>query len=559
MLRKCLFEWNSSNDAHFPAHADMTVSLGGYYRVSPNRVQLVARCESSPIPCIVMHGFPDPRMADDMCVHHTGREDPIPFSKCSVVFVQGLQNPAFAHLNGALCLQHELSPRDNGPDRVEVLVFNSEDATAYSKVCLKPENLRLVHPEEPRIPGERTMKSITAWVAEALNDVSLCQHRRIARLRFVIISGIVDFLGFELGKLIARTVVDLIRTETAPDFDLSKSCTLEALGAMRGENSVQYFHNPLAVDDPDHPESIPDLMHMLLGVGVIDAYILFVHKVSKHMALYAAEDATYDTFISRLRLFCWERVEGTGELVDNPVQLGTRCDAEECGETLRRFGGLKMTIWQFFSCFLEALPQETPVHFHHIDGKEFGVNEFSRDFHTFCTGFDGHKVLRSPGVSSALHQIFHRSNWNWCEDPPRIDPVGLGQILWILPTTPADPERIPAAKKMDVNPVTVLISQLRSIIETIDVLMSKHAYAALTTSTPYRVDRHAHLHPHLKNYSNNYEDGEYNMGGFYSNQILTEADAEHQEYIKTMQRDAHAHMDIFHRMFSRISRTPIPR
>ena len=165
----------------------------------------------------------------------------------------------------------------------------------------------------------------------------------------------------------------------------------------------------------------------------------------------------------------------------------------------------------------------------------------------------------SPGVSSALHQIFHRSNWNWCEDPPRIDPVGLGQILWILPTTPADPERIPAAKKMDVNPVTVLISQLRSIIETIDVLMSKHAYAALTTSTPYRVDRHAHLHPHLKNYSNNYEDGEYNMGGFYSNQILTEADAEHQEYIKTMQLSAHAHMDIFHRMFSRISRTPIPR
>ena len=104
----------------------------------------------------------------EACVEQLIKENPL---GCPHVFIQNIQNPAFAHMNGTFAVRGPCSPRVAGPDRYVVTAYDDQTALPVLKpteMCLKLDNLRPAGREE-----------LERWVDEVLEDTSLCQHRRI--------------------------------------------------------------------------------------------------------------------------------------------------------------------------------------------------------------------------------------------------------------------------------------------------------------------------------------------------------------------------------------------
>ena len=278
-----------------------------------------------------------------------------------LAFVQNLVGP-FARFNGVLAVANPPKATQNPSDGSTRLVHVFDELNFLDiPACLglRSENLRFTSTESGKAAEK---EEVGAWVAATLNDTALCQHQRTTRLQFMIAFGMSNLQLPEHGRQLSHHIVSLLRTEAAPDADLSTSCAmLVLLHLFKGGG------NPL-------------MSWRLLGCGGLDAAILLMHKLDMQDSLSAA------IFAKR----CDE----------------VKCTPEYMNITVDRLD-LETTVSCTLTGFLnELVYTKTPPHTLRVNSDEGGFVIFlSTDFNTFCTGIDGHKTLASPAVNAALRDI----------------------------------------------------------------------------------------------------------------------------------------------------------
>ena len=143
-----------------------------------------------------------------------------------LTFVQNLVGP-FARFNGALGVVNPKAtpnPSDDSPWSVDVFdELNFLDIPAC--LGLRSENLRFTSTENGKAGEE---EEVGAWVTATLNDHALCQHQRTARLLFWCIFGMANPDVPENMRQVAQHIMSPLRTEAAPEADLSTSCARAA-------------------------------------------------------------------------------------------------------------------------------------------------------------------------------------------------------------------------------------------------------------------------------------------------------------------------------------------
>ena len=146
-----------------------------------------------------------------------------------LAFVQNLVGP-FARFNGVLAVADppQGHPKPLGWQHTAGTCFRRAQLSRYPSV---PR----VEKREPSLHLNRKWKKppkkeeVGAWVAATLNDTALCQHQRTTRLQFMIAFGMSNLQLPEHGRQLSHHIVSLLRTEAAPDADLSTSCAMLVL------------------------------------------------------------------------------------------------------------------------------------------------------------------------------------------------------------------------------------------------------------------------------------------------------------------------------------------
>jgi hypothetical protein len=304
----------------------------------------------------------------EACVEQLIKENPL---GCPHVFIQNIQNPAFAHLNGTFAVRGPCSPRVAGPDRYVVTAYDDQTALPVLKpteMCLKLDNLRIAGREE-----------LERWVDEVLEDTSLCQHRRISRLQFVSKHACDWIDHVDIRRRLVRRVVDLARAEAEPDFDFAHSCAIEAL--------FHFLKTPVGVLDGES----------FLRAGGLDAMVLFLNRLN---TMWTPKST-----------------------------VGLRCACQGCSKEQNVTGryGVYDAVGLLFAGLMDALPDNSmeaaqgrrarggkkkndpfnsAVPFHITLTDEGGL-VMTDSFHTFVVGLDGHKSLAAPETQAAMREIIN--------------------------------------------------------------------------------------------------------------------------------------------------------
>lgn len=191
----------------------------------------------------------DPRLDDDF--------DETEENGFGLAFVQNLVGP-FARFNGALAVVNPKNTRSLSGDSIWPVEVLDELNFPNIPKCLglRSENLRFHHTHNHIIAQKDVCR---AWVAATLNDTTLCQHQRTARMRFMLGFGMNDSDAPENIRQITQHIVSLIRTEAALDADLLQSCAMCTL--LLSYRAGTFYRNE-------------QMTQRLLGAGGLDATIL---------------------------------------------------------------------------------------------------------------------------------------------------------------------------------------------------------------------------------------------------------------------------------------------